>query len=41
MAVMHGANAPLMKTMVEQQMERERNIEAGGAISNENSSSEL
>jgi len=28
-AVMHGANAPLMKIMVAEQMERERRIQAG------------
>ena len=29
MAVMHGANAPLMKTMVAEQMELERKVLAG------------
>jgi hypothetical protein len=28
-AVMHGANAPLMKIMIAEQMERERRILAG------------
>lgn len=28
-AVMHGANAPLMKIMVAEQMERERGVMAG------------
>jgi hypothetical protein len=28
-AVMHGANAPLMKIMIAEQMERERRIQAG------------
>ena len=29
MAVMHGANAPLMKTMVSEQMDIERKVLAG------------
>ena len=28
-AVMHGANAPLMKIMVAEEMERERQVQAG------------